>query len=144
MPRLAIGDVAKRCDVRASTLRFYEERRLLPTPMREGGRRVYDPEILDRLAVIELAKRSGFTIGEIASLLRGLDGPRPAADSWRRMAAAKLAELDHRIEQAQSMKGLLVSLAECECATLKDCGSTLNAKRGWLAGSAVTDTARVG
>ena len=129
MPKLTIGDVAKRCGVRASTLRFYEERSLLPRPARQGGKRVYDPEILDRLAVIQLAKKSGLTIGEIAGLLRGIGRRRPAAKSWSQVARAKLVELERRIEEAQRMKTVLAALAECQCPSLEDCGRTLNSRR---------------
>lgn len=49
---LTIGEVARRADIRASAIRFYEEKGLLPPAMRRGVKRVYGESILKRLVVI--------------------------------------------------------------------------------------------
>lgn len=130
MGRLAIGEVARRSGLRPSALRYYEERGLLQPAARERGRRIYREEVLDRLAVIELAKRSGFTLGEIRALLAGLDRRGPAAAQWRAVAGARLAALDRRIEEARRMQALLRQLSDCPCPRLASCGRAFNAARG--------------
>lgn len=130
MAKLGIGEVARRSGVSASAIRYYEGCGLLPRVPREGGRRIYDEGVLDRLAVIELAKGSGFTLREIQRLLRGLGSKRPAAASWRRLAAGKLHELDGRIAQLERMRELLGTLSACDCPTLEDCGRALRASQG--------------
>ena len=71
---LTIGQVASRTGLRASAIRYYESRGLLPKASRIGGKRVYEGLVLERLAIIELAKTAGFHLDEIrATLVRTLD-----------------------------------------------------------------------
>ena len=53
MKEITIGEMARRTDVRASTIRYYERVGLLPEPERVAGRRRYDQEVVDRLALIK-------------------------------------------------------------------------------------------
>lgn len=122
---LSIDRVAKRASVRASALRYYERVGLLPVAARAGGRRVYPVAILDRLAVIQLAKRAGFTLAETRRLLRGLGGRKPAAERWRAQARTKLAELDAQLADIGAMRRLLSALVTCACPSLEDCGRAL-------------------
>ena len=57
MAMLTIGQIATRAGVRASAIRYYESRGLLPAASRDAGKRVYDVSVLERLAVI--ANRPG-------------------------------------------------------------------------------------
>lgn len=126
---LTIGDVASRAGLRPSAIRFYEEQRLVPAAHRKGGKRIYDASVLDRLALIELAKAAGFTLQEIRDLLADVGLRRPASASWRKLADAKRADLDEQISRVAMMKDVLSMLARCTCATLTDCGRALNAAR---------------
>jgi MerR family redox-sensitive transcriptional activator SoxR len=122
---LPIDRVAKRASVRASALRYYERVGLLPVAARAGGRRVYPLTVLDRLAVIQLAKRAGFTLAETRVLLRGLGGRKPAAERWRALARGKMAELDAQLADIGAMRRLLSALVTCACPSLEDCGRAL-------------------
>lgn len=62
---MTIGQVARKTGLRASAIRFYEKSGLLPRPDRAGGQRRCDDLILDRLALLDFAKKSGFTLDEI-------------------------------------------------------------------------------
>lgn len=134
MSELSIDQVAKRTGIRASALRYYERERLIPVAARAGGRRVYGEAILDRLAVIRLAQGAGLTVAETRTLLDGIGRRRPASQSWRRVAAAKLDELEDRLAHISRMKQLLQTLIECPCPTLEDCGRVLNptSAASWL------------
>lgn len=121
---MTIGEVAKRAGLRASAIRFYEREGLLPKPMRAGGQRRYDPGILARLAVLERAKSSGFTLDEVRQLFN--DQGRPG-ERWQRVARKKLVELDAMMERIRVMKDLLER--RCRCADLDECGRRLLAKR---------------
>ncbi len=66
---LTIGEVARRAGVRPSALRYYEDAGLLSPPARTGGQRRYEEGVLRRLAVIAAARRMGFTVAEIRTLL---------------------------------------------------------------------------
>jgi hypothetical protein len=56
MIALDITEVARRTGVPASTLRFYEEKRLIASIGRRGLRRQFDRRVLERLALIALIR----------------------------------------------------------------------------------------
>ena len=80
---LSIGEVAKRTGVAASALRYYEREGLIPKAERSGGKRVYAIDILDRLALIGVAKAAGFSIAEVKTLLSGFARRTPPGRRWR-------------------------------------------------------------
>jgi len=53
-----ITEVVKRTGVPASTLRFYEEKRLIQSTGRRGLHRVFEPVVLEQLALIALTSES--------------------------------------------------------------------------------------
>jgi hypothetical protein len=55
MRDLDISEVAQRSGVPASTLRFYEEKRLIASIGRRGLRRLFDPMVMERLALIAVS-----------------------------------------------------------------------------------------
>ncbi len=118
---LTIGEVARRAGVRASAIRYYEEAGLLEEPERVGGKRRYDEEALRRLALIGGAKRAGFTLGEIRTLLHGFPAGTGAAQRWQALASEKLVEVDEAIAQLRQTRGLLEEALRCECASLDEC-----------------------
>ena len=85
MRDLDIGEVAKRAGIPASTLRFYEEKGLVASVGRRGLRRQYDPEVLERLALIALGRSAGFSLEEIA---RMTGGRAFFAKTWQRQSEA--------------------------------------------------------
>ena len=120
-PGMAIGEVARGAGVPPSTIRYYERRGLLPLPRRSGGKRRYDPRVLQLLRVIEVSKDAGFSLKEIQQLLRGFDRRTPPSARWQALAQSKLCEVDALIARAQGMRALLTRGLECDCLTLEDC-----------------------
>ncbi len=122
---MSIGEVARNTGVRPSALRYYEGVGLLPLPERVNGRRRYDGEllreVLDRLAVVRVAKQAGFTISEIRTLLDGFSEDTPPSERWRILARDKLPEVEALVERALSMKDLLERGLRCECLRLEEC-----------------------
>jgi MerR family redox-sensitive transcriptional activator SoxR len=118
---LAIGEVARRAGIAASAIRYYERLGLVPRADRQGGRRVYADDVLDRLALIRVAKAAGFRIAEIRALLAGLGGHRQPGPRWRAHAGRKLAELEARAAEIERMKRVLEVVTGCECPTLAEC-----------------------
>jgi DNA-binding transcriptional MerR regulator len=118
---LDIAEVARRSGVPASTLRFYEEKGLITSSGRRGLRRLFDPGVLERLALIALGSAAGFSLDEIA-LMFAPDG-RPAID--RQMLTAKADELDRTIRKLTAMRDGLRHAAACpaqrhvECPTFR-------------------------
>ena len=123
---MRIGEVAAQAGLATSAIRYYERLGLLPAARRENGRRVYGEDVRARLAVIQGAVASGFTLKEIRSLFAG----RPYSARLRRLAAAKIDELEHAIERSRTMQGLLRKALRCRCLTLEECGRRMLAGHG--------------
>lgn len=121
MRDLDIAEVARRAGVPASTLRYYEEKGLIASIGRRGLRRLFDPDVLDRLALIALGRAAGFSLDEIALMFTPEGEPRID----RRMLAAKADELDATIRRLSAMRDGLRHAAACpepshmECPTFR-------------------------
>ena len=112
-----IAEVARRSGVPASTLRFYEEKKLIASVGRQGLRRTFDPRVLERLALIALGRSAGFSLDEIARMFAA-DG-RPKID--RRALAAKAEELDGTIRKLGAMRDGLRHAAVCPAPSHLEC-----------------------
>ncbi len=66
---MRIAQLAERCNVATSTLRYYERRGLLPARRSPAGYRLYDGDSVERLRFISAAKRLGLGLTEITELL---------------------------------------------------------------------------
>ena len=104
-----------------SGLRHWESVGLLPPPPRVGGKRRYPRAVLDRIAVIDLARQAGFTLTEIRVLLDGVAAGTTPPEQWAALADEKLAEVDALIARAQATRRLLEALRNCACPTLEQC-----------------------
>jgi|SRR5215471_12739419 len=131
MEQLTISEVARQVGLRPSAIRYYEQRKLLPRAVRVSGQRRYGMAAVQWLAVICRAQEAGFTLDEIRQLLAGVGPATPISARWSKLAAAKIAELDGRIEQIRSMKALLERLqSRCCCETIEECGAGILRKSG--------------
>jgi DNA-binding transcriptional MerR regulator len=114
-----IAEVAEKSGIPASTLRFYEERGLIRSVGRRGLRRVFDPGVIERLALIRLGSAAGFSLEEVA-LMFAPDG-RPRID--RGMLAAKARQLDQTIGRLAAMRDGLRHAAACPARSHMECPS---------------------
>ena len=117
MRDLDIVEVSKRSGVPASTLRFYEAKRLIKTTGRRGLRRLFDPAVLQRLALIALGRAAGFSLDEIAGMYAP-DG-RPRID--RGVLAQKADELDRKIRELSAMRDGLRHAVACKASSYMEC-----------------------
>ena len=123
--RLPIGEVARRAGLAASAIRYYERQGLIPPPDRRGGKRVFDESVLDRLALIGVAKAAGFRVAEIQGFLRGLARTAPPGPRWRAVAERKTRELAARRAELERMERVLGAVSRCRCPTLEECARAL-------------------
>jgi MerR family redox-sensitive transcriptional activator SoxR len=121
MKTLSIGEVAQAAGVRTSAIRYYEEAGLLPAPIRVGGRRRYQPDVLRVLDVLRFAQQAGFSLDEIRTLFHGFDDETPLSARWEILAQAKLQQLDELIARAQQMKQAIRAGLACGCVRVEDC-----------------------
>ncbi|HEX3236194.1 MAG TPA: MerR family transcriptional regulator [Gemmatimonadales bacterium] len=118
---LRIGEVVERTGIPASTLRYYESVGVLPSPKRVGGRRRYDPGVIQLLALLRFAREAGFTVAEMRTLLHGMQLEARPSERWAILTRQKLRELDEVISRAEAMKRLLEAGLRCGCLRLEDC-----------------------
>jgi MerR family mercuric resistance operon transcriptional regulator len=124
---LRSGEVAAAAGVNLQTLRYYERRGLLAEPARtSGGHRAYPPDAVTVVRVIKAAQRLGFTLDEVAGLLdagRHRHGTAPDA-GLRRQAEVKLAEIDARIADLQTIRQTLAAAVAAGCDDLAACAAS--------------------
>ena len=113
---MRIGKVAAAAGVNIQTLRYYERRGLLPEPARSNsGYRAYDPDTVRLVRFIKRAQELGFTLREVEDLIELRQSPRRGAEV-RALAAAKVSDIEHRIQQLRAMRSALGGLVEaCDC-----------------------------
>jgi MerR family redox-sensitive transcriptional activator SoxR len=125
---LSISDVARVFGLRASAIRYYEQIGILPTPMRKNGQRRYEKSMLFRLAVVQRARESGFTLNEIRELFFGFRPATRPSKRWNKLSERKIAELRSRMKQLELMETLLKQMQGCRCGALEECGEKLLSK----------------
>jgi MerR family redox-sensitive transcriptional activator SoxR len=127
---MTIGELAKQAGLRASAIRYYEQIGILLPAQRVSGQRRYDTTGLYRLAVVQRARQSGFTLDEIRKLFFGFRQAAPAAQRWKTLSRQKLVELDVLVAQIKTMQGLLQKMMQnCRCETLDECGKGILQRR---------------
>lgn len=112
MSSMTVSEVARRSGAAPDTIRYYTRIGLLPEPPRSrAGYRLFDADVLDRLAFIKRAQRLGLSLDEIHQLLQVRDEGGCPCSSTERMLERRLAELDRQLatlgELRQDIIGLL-------------------------------------
>jgi DNA-binding transcriptional MerR regulator len=105
---LAIGEVARRAGVAASTIRYYERRGLLAADARQSGQRRFRPDTLRRLVFIGMLQDAGLSLDEITEVLEA----DHVAD-WKAVAARRLELLDEKIEGLVRARSVLHGALMC-------------------------------
>jgi|GEM_PF-109024 len=105
------GELATRVGVNPKTIRFYEDKGLLPAPARRpSGYRDYGEEDAARLSFIRTAQRLGFNLAEIAEILAFKErGERPC-DYVLSVLDAQVADVDRRLGALVALRAELVAL----------------------------------
>ena len=111
-----IGQAAKQSGVSAKMVRHYESLGLLPAVHRtDAGYRQYGDKQIHTLRFIRRARLLGFSMLEIAELLKLWQNQQRASADVKRIAQAHVADLERRIAEMQAMRQTLAELAHC-CA----------------------------
>lgn len=114
---LDIAEVAARSGLTASALRFYERRGLIASRGRNGLRRTFAPDVVDRLGLIRCAQEAGFTLAQIARFLVAT----PGDDELRERMGQRAEELDKEITRLIRMRDSLRHAATCTHSPLVEC-----------------------
>jgi MerR family transcriptional regulator, mercuric resistance operon regulatory protein len=140
---LRSSQLADAAGVNRQTLRYYERRGLLAEPRRSlGGHRIYPAETVTVLKVIKAAQRLGFTLDQVTDLLaatshrtgrtvahgtaaqvKALASDNHPNTDLRHQAREKLAEVETRIADLQTIATTLRATVEAGCDDLITCAA---------------------
>ena len=114
---LTIGAFAKAAGVNLETIRFYQRKGLLPEPDKPyGSIRRYGGVDVARVKFIKSAQRLGFSLDEIAELLRLEDGTH--CEEASSLAEHKLQDVREKMADLARMEAVLSGLV-CACHARK-------------------------
>ena len=108
---LTIGRIAKLARVNVETIRYYQRRGLLAEPDKPHmGYRRYPADIVKHIRFIKRAQALGFTLEEIAELLR-LEEASSCAET-RALATHKMELIDRKLTGLTAMREALAGLVQ--------------------------------
>jgi DNA-binding transcriptional MerR regulator len=136
MQQLTIGELAGHTGVATSALRYWEQLGLLPAPARVSGRRRYPQSTVGLVGEILVLRDVGFTLREVKAFLAARS---PGVDGWRDLYRRKLAELDHRIAQAQVARTAIAHGLACPHEDIHDCPNFQRGTAALLAGASLEE-----
>ena len=109
-----IGEAAARSGVSAKMVRHYESLGLLSAVARSAsGYRRYGDKEVHTLRFIRRARELGFSMAEIAVLLKLWQNRRRASADVKRIAMRHVADLERRMAAMAGMRDALNHLADC-------------------------------
>jgi len=111
-----IAQVSKATGLPSSTLRYYEEKGLIASDGRKGLRRLYNKNVIERLAFISLSRNAGFSLKEIADMFTP-EGP----DIKRELLLEKAEILDKKIKELSTVRDGLRHVAACKAPNHFEC-----------------------
>ncbi len=114
---MKIGDLAQQTGLKPSAIRFYEASGLLPPGARgPNGYRLYTEAAVERLRLIQLAQRLGFSLDTLRPLL-ARDAEGLPHEEVLRALAQRRAEIATLREALDAQEAELARLAEaCQAA----------------------------
>jgi MerR family transcriptional regulator, mercuric resistance operon regulatory protein len=116
---LTIGRLAAEAGVGVETIRYYQRRGLLETPLKPlRGQRRYPAAFRQKIRFIRRAQALGFTLDDIGSLL-ALDDAHACAETHD-MAVRKLQLIDEKLRDLNTMRDALGELTRrCEAGDMQ-------------------------
>jgi DNA-binding transcriptional MerR regulator len=111
-----ISDVSKASGLPASTLRFYEEKGLIQSIGRNGLKRTFKANIIERVALISLARSVDFSLDEIGEMFT-----QDTTEINKELLLAQADKLDNKIKELTAMRNGLRHAAECSAPNHFEC-----------------------
>src|ERR1044071_4727002 len=102
---LSSGELADLAGVSRDTLRHYERKGVLPRPLRgHNGYRKYPPEALQRVQLVRRALTVGFTLDELARVLKVRDAGGAPCEEVRKLATQKLLNVQDQLRELTKLR----------------------------------------
>jgi len=118
----SVGEVAKRCDVKVSTLHFYEKKDLIRSLRNAGNQRRYKKDVFRRVSVIKAAQKMGISLQEIAKEFSALPNNRALSmTDWQRLSRHWQQGLNDRIAYLERLRDSLTGCIGCGCLSMDNC-----------------------
>ena len=114
---MKIGDLAQLTGLKPSAIRFYEASSLLPPGARgPNGYRLYTEAAVERLRLIQLAQRLGFSLDTLRPLLAQDAGPLPHEQVLEALAQrrAEIAALRKALDAQEAELARLAQACQTE------------------------------
>ncbi|MEN0083159.1 MAG: redox-sensitive transcriptional activator SoxR [Leifsonia sp.] len=119
---LPIGEIVRRTGVSPSALHFYERKGLIHTQRTPGGTRLYPRHMERRIAIIQVAKRLGIPLSEVADQFESLPNDRmPSLRDWNRLNEHWRAKLSARQRELERLQREMSQCIGCGCVSLNVC-----------------------
>ena len=120
---IGIGKLSLQTGCNIETIRYYEQRGLMPKPPRtSGGHRVYSLELARRLKFIRRSRELGFSMDEIRDLLTLVDGEKVSCEKVKAIAEEHLDNIRKKVSDLRKMQRTLGDLArQCSGRDVPDC-----------------------
>ena len=120
--QLTVGQLADRCGVASSAVRFYDAEGLITSTRTSGGQRRFARDSIRRISFILAAQRVGRPLQEVRETLDSLPANRtPNQSDWSNVSTAWRSRLDEQIDQLTSLRDQLDECIGCGCLSLDRC-----------------------
>ena len=114
---MRIGETATAAHTTTKTLRFYEDRGLLPRADRAAnGYREYDAGVVVRLEFIRRGRSAGLSLAQIAGILAVHDRGNPPCTHVRDALGGQLADLDNQIAELTALRTTIAEFHDAAAA----------------------------
>lgn len=120
---VTIGALSKQTGCHIETVRYYERIGVLFKPPRtEGGHRLYGREHIKRLLFVRRSRELGFSLGEIRTLLKLVDGKQYRCWEVKALMEEHLGDIKKKISDLKRLQKTLADISsQCEGGMVPEC-----------------------
>jgi len=120
---VTIGALSKQTGCHIETVRYYERIGVLLKPPRtEGGYRLYGKEQIKRLMFVRRSRELGFSLGEIRTLLKLVDGRQYTCREVKALMEEHLGDIKKKISDLKRLQKTLADISsQCEGGMVPEC-----------------------
>lgn len=116
MKEITISELVMQTGLNSSAIRYYEKEKLIHAIGRKGLQRVFAIQVIDQLALIQLAKQAGFSIREIRKMLE-----KPQSPIDKSQLHQKAVQIEKQIIEMQILSKSLRHIAQCSFDNPLEC-----------------------
>ena len=120
---LMVGEVAKRCGIETSAIRYYESKGLIVSTRTVGNQRRYHRSVIRRVAILLAAQEIGLNLSEITDAFSDLPGGDyiPTKRDWEKLSGKWRLKLDKKINKLEKLRDKVTGCIGCGCLSLDEC-----------------------